>query len=269
MLKYFYITNQPDVARVADFAGVDRIFIDLEKNGKAERQPMDTVKNYHTLDDVKAVRPSVKNAELLVRVNPVFEGTQAEIDTAIEYGADIIMLPMWKTTREVKYVLDIIGDRAKLLPLLETDEAARCADEVLELDGVDEIHIGLNDLSISQGKKFLFELLVDGTVDALAEKCKAKGVSFGVGGVGTVGSNFALPAENIFAEHYRLGSDMVILSRSFCKREDFDSFNEFEREFNKRLNANRKFEQFLSVQNSDYFNDIHNKTTEIIRELTK
>ena len=269
MLKYFYITNQPDVARVADFAGVDRIFIDLEKNGKAERQPMDTVKNYHTLDDVKAVRPAVKNAELLVRVNPVFEGTQAEIDTAIEYGADIIMLPMWKTAQEVKYVLNIIGDRAKLLPLLETDEAANCADEVLEIDGVDEIHIGLNDLSISQGKKFLFELLVDGTVDALAEKCKAKGVSFGVGGVGTVGSNFALSAENIFAEHYRLGSDMVILSRSFCKREEFDSFNDFEREFNKRLKANREFEQFLSVQNSDYFNNIHNKTTEIIRELIK
>ncbi len=269
MLKYFYITNQPDVARVADFAGVDRIFIDLEQIGKAERQPMDTVKNFHTLNDVKAVRPAVKNAELLVRVNPVFEGTQAEIDTAIEYGADIIMLPMWKTAQEIKYVSDIIGGRAKLVPLLETDEAARCADEVLELDGIDEIHIGLNDLSISQGKKFLFELLVDGTVDALAEKCKAKGVSFGVGGVGTVGSNFALPAENIFAEHYRLGSDMVILSRSFCQREEFDSDKEFEKEFNNHIRANREYEEYLSSQDADYFIKTHVETARIISELIK
>ncbi len=33
-----------------------------------------------------------------------------------------------------------------------------------------EIHFGLNDLHLSQGKKFLFELLTDGTVDYLEDE---------------------------------------------------------------------------------------------------
>lgn len=43
MLKLMYITNQSDVAKIADENGVDRIFIDLEKigkkNGKVEWTP--------------------------------------------------------------------------------------------------------------------------------------------------------------------------------------------------------------------------------------
>ena len=31
MLKLMYITNQPEIAKIADKNGVDRIFIDLEK----------------------------------------------------------------------------------------------------------------------------------------------------------------------------------------------------------------------------------------------
>ena len=44
MLKLMYITNDPAVAKIAADAGVDRIFIDMEVLGKAERQGgMDTV----------------------------------------------------------------------------------------------------------------------------------------------------------------------------------------------------------------------------------
>lgn len=38
MLKLMYITNVPEIASIADRAGVDRIFIDLERYGKEERQ---------------------------------------------------------------------------------------------------------------------------------------------------------------------------------------------------------------------------------------
>lgn len=37
-LKLMYITNCPDVARIAEQAGVDRIFVDMEYIGKAIRQ---------------------------------------------------------------------------------------------------------------------------------------------------------------------------------------------------------------------------------------
>ena len=37
-LVLFYITNRPDVAIIAEKYGVDRIWIDLERLGKEERE---------------------------------------------------------------------------------------------------------------------------------------------------------------------------------------------------------------------------------------
>lgn len=56
-LKLMYITNQPEIAQIAESAGVDRIFVDLEYIGKSDRQGgMDTVQSRHTIDDVKKSR---------------------------------------------------------------------------------------------------------------------------------------------------------------------------------------------------------------------
>ena len=94
-LKLMYITNRPEIAQIAETAGVDRIFIDLEYIGKADRQGgMDTVQSRHTLDDVKKISEAITTAELLVRVNPIHNATdkytssEEEIGTAIENGAD-------------------------------------------------------------------------------------------------------------------------------------------------------------------------------------
>ena len=269
MLKYFYITNDPEVARIADKNGADRIFIDLERIGKEQRQPMDTVKNYHSLSDIEKVRPFVKNAELLVRINPFYDGTKEETDKAISYGADVIMLPMWTSAREVNDLVNIVDGRTKVLPLLETDRAAKCIDEVLDINGIDEIHIGLNDLSISMGRKNLFELFCDGTVDALADKCKEKNMTFGVGGVGAVDVELALSAKNILAEHYRIGSEMVILSRAFCNRDDYDSIEDFENSFINKIDANREYEKFLAAQSKQFFEQTHNQTIKTISEIIK
>lgn len=80
MLKLMYITNQPQIAKIAYEAGVDRIFVDLETIGKTERQGgMDTVQSHHTLEDVKKIRNAF-NGELLVRSNHIYEGSKEEID---------------------------------------------------------------------------------------------------------------------------------------------------------------------------------------------
>ena len=65
--------------------------------------------------------------------------------------------------------------------LLETKEAVECVDEVLEMGGFDEIHIGLNDLHLSYGMTFMFELLADGTVEMLCRKFREKGLPYGFG----------------------------------------------------------------------------------------
>lgn len=70
-LKLMYITNDPEVALIAEKYGVDRIWIDLETLGKEERQKdMDTVKSEHTIEDIEKIKPLLSTSEMLVRVNP-------------------------------------------------------------------------------------------------------------------------------------------------------------------------------------------------------
>ena len=55
-LKLMYITNNADVALIAEKYGVDRIWVDLESLGKEERQKgMNSVKSKHTIDDIRRI----------------------------------------------------------------------------------------------------------------------------------------------------------------------------------------------------------------------
>lgn len=222
MLKLMYITNEPEVAQIAESAGVDRIFVDMEYIGKALRQGgMDTVQSHHTVEDVAKIREAVQKADLMVRINPIHEASKdyvsskEEIDAVIRAGADIVMLPFFKTVEEVRRFIELVNGRAKVLPLLETPEAVSVIDQILHLPGLDEIFIGLNDLSLGYRKKFMFELLPDGTVERLCLKFKQKNIPYGFGGIASLGKGM-LPSEYVIREHYRLGSTCVILSRSFC-----------------------------------------------------
>ena len=253
-LKLMYITNNPKIAVVAENAGVDRIFIDMEYIGKDIRQGgMDTVKSHHTIDDIAAVRQVIKKSELLVRVNPIHDKTdlytssEEEITKSIENGADIIMLPYFKTVDEVKRFIGIVNGRCKTMLLVETPEAVEIIDDILEIDGIDECHIGLNDLSLGYGMKFMFELLADGTVERLCEKFRKKGLSYGFGGIASLGHGL-LPAENVIIEHYRLGSSMAILSRSFCDVNKLKPSVDISAMFNKGVSEIRAFEKDVSSE---------------------
>ena len=221
-LKLMYITNQPEIAQIAESAGVDRIFVDLEYIGKSDRQGgMDTVQSRHTIDDVKKIKSSINSADLLVRVNPIHDATDGycsskdEIDQVIDNGADILMLPYFKNECDVEKFVRMVNGRAKTIPLVETPEAVDSIDKILKIDGIDEIFIGLNDLSLGYNKKFMFELLSDGTVEYLCQKFKKRNIPYGFGGIASLGKGL-LPSEYIIKEHYRLGSTCSILSRSFC-----------------------------------------------------
>ncbi|MGA9468568.1 MAG: hypothetical protein WBV10_13125, partial [Exiguobacterium marinum] len=77
------------------------------------------------------------------------------------------------------------------------------------------IHIGLNDLHLSYNQSFLFEPLTNGLVETIITQIRAVGIPYGFGGIARIGEG-RVPAEKIIAEHKRLGSSLVILSRSFC-----------------------------------------------------
>jgi len=249
MLKLMYITNCPEIAKIAEKSGVDRIFVDMEYIGKKDRQGgMNTVQNCHKIADIRLLRDHLKSSQIMVRCNPLhlatseYGSSKEEIDSVIENGADIVMLPYFKTVKEVETFVRYVDGRAKTLPLLETPEAVACIDEILRLDGIDEIFVGLNDLSLGYGKKFMFELLADGTVEELCGKFKNKEIPYGFGGIAALGKGL-LPAEFVIAEHYRLGSTRAILSRGFCDTNLVKELNQVRLIFDNGLKQIREYEK--------------------------
>ncbi|MGN0571795.1 MAG: aldolase/citrate lyase family protein [Candidatus Fimenecus sp.] len=248
-LKLMYLTNIPNIAQIAETCGVDRIFLDLELRGKEARQGhLDTVISHNDIRDVAKLKAVLHSAALLVRVNSLYDDSAAEIDRVIADGADVVMLPYFKTAQEVKAFLDIVGGRAKTCLLCETPEAVAAMDEILQLPGIDEIHIGLNDLHLGYKMTFMFQLVADGTVDMLCKKFREKGIAYGFGGVGRLGGDVPLPAENIVDEHYRLGSQMVILSRAFCNTTQMTDLAEVRNAFASGVKDLRAYERIAAAK---------------------
>lgn len=269
-LKLMYITNSPEVASIAQSCGVDRLFVDMEYIGKEERQGgLDTVKSHHTVEDVKNLRKVLNKSELLVRVNPIHDAgenwcsSEEEIDDVVEAGADIIMLPMAKTVDEIKRFVKCVGGRAKTMLLLETAEAKENIKEMLDAGGIDMVHIGLNDLHLAYKKRFMFQLLTDGTVENLINIISSYGIPYGFGGIARLGFGM-LPAEHVIAEHYRLGSSMAILSRSFCDIYKMDNVSEIERLFNQEMIKIREYENELVLKDKEFFAENQKETTRLV-----
>lgn len=275
-----YITNSPDVAKIAENAGIDWIFVDMEYIGKDDRQGgLDTVQNHHTIDDIKIVKAAINKVKVLVRINPIhgvqedgYLDSQHEIEAAVQAGADIIMLPFFHTAKEVRLFIQYLRDSNKKHSrnvesclLLETPEAALLLDEILNINGIDMIHIGLNDLHLAMGMKFMFQLLTDGIVEQLTRKIQAKGIPFGFGGIASLHSG-ALPGSYVLKEHYRLGSSMVIVGRSFCNTNVIHDLDEIEHIFKEGIKEIRQLEK--EAQNAvDYFKNNHKEVVETVARI--
>jgi hypothetical protein len=216
--KFLFITNDPKMAVFAISQGVNRIFVDLEILGKIQRQGhLNTVISHHSPESISVLRPLLPQGSLLVRLNPLNSNTEAEVEDVIRRGADILMLPMFRSAVEVRRFCEAVNFRAKVCLLVETVDAMKNLVECLEVPGVDEVHIGLNDLHLDMGCRFMFEPLVSGHVQRMAETLIKAEIPFGIGGLARVGEGM-LPAELILSEHARLGSTCAIISRTFHRQ---------------------------------------------------
>jgi hypothetical protein len=226
MLELIQITNDPAFARRCDALGGFRLFVDLERLGKAERQAgRNTFISVHQLEDVSRIRAVLRRSPLMVRVNPLHEGTAAEVDAVLARGADALMLPMFEGREQLAAFSRIVAGRAPIVPLLETAAALESVADWAGTPGLQEIYVGLNDLHVSLGCRFMFEPLADGSVERVAHEAQAHGLRFGFGGIARIEEGL-LPGRDVLAEHLRLGSGAVILSRTFHR----DSQMDFERE---------------------------------------
>ncbi len=214
-MQFLMIVNDPRIALFASQNGVHRLFVDLEYMGKGERQKnMDTWKSRQGLQDVTYIREAAPDAHLLVRINPLHEGTKAEMDDALARGADSIMLPMFRTRDELARFYDMLAGRAEALPLVETAAALHAIPQMIDTLPVTGLHIGLNDLHLDLKMQFMFQPLAQGLLEDAAAAMREKGVRFGIGGVARAREGIVSP-DYLLGEHVRLGSTGAILSRTF------------------------------------------------------
>lgn len=224
MLELIQITNDPAFARRCDVLEGFRLFVDLERLGKAERQAgRNTFISAHQLADVGKVKQVLRQSPLMVRVNPLHDDTREEVEAALAQGADQLMLPMFTQARQVREFTEVVKGRVPVTVLLETADAVKCLDEWIATPGLAEVYVGLNDLHVSMGHRFMFEPLAQGCVDRVAAAAKRHGLRFGFGGIARLDEGL-LPGRDVLAEHLRLGSGAVILSRTFHRGDDSGAF---------------------------------------------
>jgi hypothetical protein len=250
MIKFMLITNDPALAVHAESCGVDRIFVDLEWIGKEERQGhLDTLISSHCMADVEKVKAKITRADLLVRLNPLYDGTEREVEDAISAGADLLMLPMFNSESDVVEFCNFVKGRAGVIPLVETCSSADVIGDIARVPGVVEVYIGLNDLHMDMKLNFMFELLANGFVDGLTNSVKQAGIPFGFGGIARAGEG-VIPGEMVLGEHMRLGSSSVILSRTFHRKsEGID-------EFTTNLNLEYELEKLRKEESAMLLRDV-------------
>ena len=241
MIDLLTITNDPDLAARADQLHGMRLFVDLERQGKAERQAgLNTFISTHCMDDVGRIKRVLRQSKLMVRVNPCqldnVAASKAEVDEALAQGADLIMLPMFTNARQLQTFADMVDGRAPIVSLLETADALETLDAWLDTPGLHEVYVGLNDLHLSLGCRFMFDPLRLGHVERVAVAVRARGIRFGFGGIARA-SEGLLPGRDVLAEHLRLGSQAVILSRTFNRTDSDTSFEDAVAELRKAERA--------------------------------
>lgn len=260
MLDLLQFTNDAQLARRCDAMDGLRLVVDLERLGKSERQAgRDTFISAHTLDDVGRIKSVLRRRRLMVRVNPLHAGTSGEVDGAIAQGADLLMLPMFADAATLREFARIVDGRCPLVPLVETADALRCAPEWIDTPGLWEVYVGLNDLHISMGLRFMFEPLATGALEDLASATRARGLRFGFGGIARLDEGL-LPGRAVLGEHLRLGSQAVILSRTFHRPDAEVSFEA-------SVQLLRETECALAGRDSDRIQADARETADRIRQI--
>ncbi|WP_353628704.1 aldolase/citrate lyase family protein (plasmid) [Sulfitobacter sp. TCYB15] len=216
-LQTVFIASTAENAASAAQGGADVIMVDLEREGKQDRQK--TLAAHMTStdwDDVAAIRDATPADALMIRLDPWHpDRSPAQIDRATALGADRLMLPMIETLEHVTAFAAALDGRTRFTPLIETVSSLEMIDAIAAMDSVDRLHIGLNDLHLQRHDRFLFEPLANGVIDPAAAGLVASDMPFGIGGIGALSDTPPVSPTLLLAEHARLGSSWVILSRRF------------------------------------------------------
>lgn len=213
-----HFTDDPDLAAVLDAAGVDRIGVDLEQLGKAKRQEgANSWISQHKLSSLAVLRPRLARAKLLARINPWNTASPAEIEEVLGLGAEVVMLPFFKTLHDIESVLRAIDGRALLVPLVETVAGLDLLEGIRDL-GLREIHFGLTDLRLEMGYPAFVPVFEDPRFEAAVARAGAIGLRYAIAGVARPGDErLPIDPEIVYRQMRRLRARGALVSRSFIR----------------------------------------------------
>ena len=215
-----HLTDDPEEIALASSAGIDRVGPDLETWMKEERQGgMGRRISSHDSESIGLVARDPGGATPFCRVDPIHDGSAAQIDHVIRLGARQVMLPMFRTAEEVRRFVELVAGRAETVLLLETVAAAIRLPDILRVEGVSGVHIGLNDLEIDSKIGSRLELLVSPWLDTICNRIRRSGLPLHIGGVASVADeSLPIPPEPVIARLLELGASGSLVTRVLTKR---------------------------------------------------
>lgn len=215
--RFTLFTNDPVLSAEADGAGIDRVGPDLERLGKIERQGgMGRWISDHEEEELPAIYAKLHCASRFVRCNPPHSGLADEINRLIALGAQTIMLPHFHTLDQAREFARTVNGRARTVLLAETVRSATRVAQLSQIEGVDEIHFGLNDLSLDLGVNNQFSVLCSTLLEDACATLAALEFPFAVGGIArALDVTLPVPSELVYAQYPRLGATGALLSRVY------------------------------------------------------
>ena len=210
------ILFEHEADRVRHFAdsGIGSFLVDLELMGKDIRQlGFDTDISPGSLEALRSLS-LIKGIKRWCRLNAYGAWSEDEVEKTIDHGANVLILPMVRDIGTIEMFLGMIDGRCQSCVMLETREALSLAGD-LDALALDYAYFGLNDYRIDMGSDFLFEPVLDGTIEAVRKSLKR--VKFGFGGLTDIRQGHPVPSVRFLEEMERLDCDMTFLRRSFKK----------------------------------------------------
>jgi hypothetical protein len=206
-------STDPEFIIRAMAGGVRAVIVDLETRGKERRQAgFDTQINQDSFADIRAVKHTT-GARVIARINGYWDGIAAEVQHALDHGADELLLPMVRTVVEVERTLEIVRQRCPLGILVETMDAVRISPQLSALP-LSRVYVGLNDLAIDRKIQNIFMSVADGTLDEVRGGFHQP---FGFAGLTLPDAGSPLPCRLLISENARLRSAFTFLRRSFIR----------------------------------------------------
>jgi hypothetical protein len=211
-LELVVFEHEIERAVVLHEAGLRSFMVDHENRGKERRQfGADTEINAAPFS---AIGPLARLGGVCVhcRIDAWSEGGENDVEVAVAEGAARIYLPMVVGRAEVEAFLRKVDGRAEAAILIETREAVENIDEFADLP-LDAVFVGLNDLAISRGEKFIFSSIRHGVVDRV--RAALPEVKLGFAGVTCVDKGHPIPCRLLMSELAALEADFSFMRRSF------------------------------------------------------